>query len=113
MQLWKQQAVFLLNVAKLIQYATTEGFYCTGGELHRTEEQAKIYADKGVGIKNSQHCKRLAIDLNLFTEQGLYLSDAKSYAFLGQYWKSLDPKNRWGGDFPNKDGNHFEMKEIC
>jgi hypothetical protein len=39
MSLSTEQAAFLLDACKLIQYATEQGFKVTGGELSRTPEQ--------------------------------------------------------------------------
>jgi hypothetical protein len=54
------------------------------------------------------HTKRLAIDFNVFKD-GKYLTKSEDLRELGEYWKSLNPKNAWGGDFKNADGNHFSQ----
>ena len=108
MSLSNNQKLFARDIAKLILYVIDQGYTCTLGEAYRTPEQAAIYAQEGKGIKDSLHCKRLAIDINLFKGDD-YLTASKDYAFLGEYWESLDPQNRWGGRF--KDGNHFERQE--
>ena len=65
MSLVKEQAAFLLDVAKLINKATELGFVVTGGELARTPEQQAIYVKTGRSkTMNSIHLKRCAIDLN-------------------------------------------------
>jgi hypothetical protein len=110
MKLFDQQVIFAQNVGKLIDYVFKTPFTCTLGEVYRTPEQAVLDAKKGIGIKDSLHIKRLAIDLNLF-KNGKYLTDSKDYATLGAYWKSLHVLNSWGGDFPKPDGNHFNMRE--
>lgn len=108
MKLSDNQKLFAQDVAKLIEYIYSQGYSCTLGEAYRTPEQAAIYAQEGKGIKDSLHCKRLAIDINLFKDDD-YLTATKDYEFLGNYWETLDKQNRWGGRF--KDGNHFERKE--
>jgi len=67
------------------------------------------YEQAGKGIKESLHCKRLAVDLNLFSPDGDYLSDTESHRVFGEFWESLDPKNKWGGRF--SDGNHYQRDE--
>ena len=111
MELWQRQSLFALNVAKLINFIKSKGYNVTLGEAFRTPEQAKIYANEGKGIVNSLHCKRLAIDLNLITSNGIYLPDDDHYIQFGSYWESLDGFNRWGGHFKRCDGNHFEMQD--
>jgi hypothetical protein len=111
MKLSASQQVFARNVATLITKIFDCSYTCTLGEAFRTEEQANAYAAKGLGIKNSQHCKRMAIDLNLFSPSGKYLTDTEQYETFGVFWEALHPLNRWGGRFKRADGNHFEMKD--
>lgn len=59
-------------------------------------------------MKGSLHFVGLAQDLLIFDKDGKYLTKDEDYAFAGEYWKSLDPDARWGGDFPG-DGNHFSF----
>jgi len=66
MSLQKKQAIFAKNVASLIDYIFANQCSVSIGEVFRTNEQAEIYAKQGKGIINSLHCKKLAIDLNLF-----------------------------------------------
>lgn len=109
MNLSEHQAKFAYDVSNLIRYIFTRGYSVTLGEAYRTPEQAELYAKQGIGIKNSLHCKRLAIDLNLFDSNGQYLPNTKDHEMFGRYWESLDPMNRWGGRFtPKQDGNHYE-----
>jgi len=97
------QQIFTLNIAKLIIWAYAHGYKITLGEG---------YDDDGVGhSKNSLHYSRLAQDINLFKD-GVYLKDTEAYRPLGEYWKSLSDAGYeccWGGDFKNKDGNHFSI----
>lgn len=101
-----EQSEFAQNVSKLLNYIKSRGYHVTLGEAYRTPEQAKIDEKQGKGILNSLHCKRLAIDLNLFDSKGKYLGSNKDYKFAGDYWESLHPHNRWGGNFI-KDGGHI------
>lgn len=109
MSLVAEQAAFLLDAAKLIQYATEQGWVITGGELFRTAEQQQIYVRTGRSkTMNSNHLKRCAIDLNFFRD-GKLVWDKAQLAPLGAFWESLNPKNRWGGNFKSLvDVPHFE-----
>lgn len=112
MKLSEKQSLFAQNVALLLQYIKNKGFSATFGEAFRTEEQAKIYAASGKGISDSLHCKRLAVDLNLISHDGIYLPDSADYKQFGLYWESLHDLNRWGGRFKRMDGNHYEMQDL-
>lgn len=109
MTLGELQRRFLPFVAKLVEYAYTQGYELTAGELYRSPEQAALNAQHGSGIANSLHTLRLAIDMQLFKD-GVYLTDSEQYRLLGEYWKTLDPLCCWGGDFKTRpDGNHFSL----
>lgn len=105
------QSVFAVLTAKLILYALSKGYEVTFGEAYRSKEEAERLAKLGVGIKNSLHTQRLAIDLNLFKE-GKYLSSSESHKFLGEWWeKQSNPPLylcAWGGRFG--DGNHYSIE---
>ena len=107
MTLGEKQQLFTLLLGKLIGHAYAQGYALTVGDAYRDPKQAAANAAQGVGIANSLHCIRLAIDLNLF-EGGQYMTDTEAYRPLGEYWESLHPLCRWGGRF--KDGNHFSIE---
>lgn len=108
MTLRQKQFIFTYLVARLILFANKNGYELTFGETYRTPEQAALNAKKGIGIVNSLHIKRLAIDLNLFKD-GIYLSSSESHRFLGEWWERQHIHCRWGGRF--NDGNHYEFTE--
>lgn len=109
MTLREQQCLFAQLVAKLILWANDNGMQVTFGEAWRTPEQAKRNAASGAGIRNSLHCDRLAVDLNLFVG-GVFIDSTEGHRRLGDYWKSLHLNCRWGGDFKNRrDGNHYSL----
>jgi hypothetical protein len=94
----REQAAFLLDLAKLIEYATAQGFQVTAGELYRTPEQQQIYVKTGRSrTMNSLHLQRRAVDLNFFKD-GKLTYDKKILAPLGLFWESLHPLNSWGGN---------------
>lgn len=93
-----EQAAFLLDVCKLIQFATERGFTLTAGELYRTPEQQEIYVKSGRSqTMNSLHMSRRAVDFNIFKD-GKLVGDKATLAPLGAYWESLHPLNSWGGN---------------
>jgi hypothetical protein len=98
MTLLETQQLFCFNVAQLIIWAYSQGLELTFSE--------SFDSDKKGHMNGSNHYIRLAQDLNLFRND-VYLTDSKEYKALGDHWKSLNPLNRWGGDFKSKDGNHF------
>lgn len=111
MSLVVEQQAFLLDMCRLIAFATKQGFVVTGGELYRTAEQQEIYVKTGRSkTMNSNHLKRCAIDLNFFKD-GKLIYDTKVLAPIGAYWESLSKKNSWGGNWNSfKDVPHFERR---
>jgi len=111
MTLNEKQAVFTLKMAELIIWAFNHNLPVIGSELYRTPEQAEIYAKSGKGILNSNHCKKLAIDLfAVDPDTGHVTWDEGPYQKLGKIWKTLHPLARWGGDFKNRDSVHFSFE---
>jgi len=115
MSLVKEQHLFLLDVAKLINRIANSGMIVTGGELYRTAEQQAIYVKSGLSTTtNSKHLVRLAIDLNFFVIDAngnpKLTYDKSIIKPFGDYWESLAPgKNKWGGNWATfKDVPHFE-----
>ena len=109
MTLREQQSLFIKLLPRLIDYAYAMGYELTGGELQRSKAQAEANAASGAGISNSLHLIRLAIDLNLFKD-GQFLAETEAHRLLGQFWKTLHPDCRWGGDFTKPDGNHYSLR---
>ena len=117
MGLVRDQCIFMIQVADLIRKAADLGLVITAGEMYRTSEQQAIYVRTGRSkTMDSQHLKRLAIDLNFFeaapdgTLRVVYYTPA--ICSLGAYWESLDPANRGGGNWTSfRDVPHFERRE--
>lgn len=107
--LLKKQMTFSRNVGHLLMWAAEQGYGVTLGEAWRTPEQAALNAKNGKGISKSLHISRLALDINLF-RNGELCKEVNDYKPLGDYWKSLDALNRWGGDFKSRDAVHFSME---
>lgn len=104
-----EQAAFLLDVCKLVPFATDLGFVVTGGELMRTPYQQEEYVRRGLSrTLDSYHLQKLAIDLN-FLKYGLLVHTRQELLPVGKYWESLSPQNYWGGNFKGfPDLGHFE-----
>jgi hypothetical protein len=103
------QRIHVDMVASLIAFVYGAGYELSWGEAYRTQEQAQWDAQHGSGIFNSVHCDRLAVDLQLFKD-GVYLTDPAAYKFMGDFWKTLHPLARWGGDFHTVDADHFSLE---
>lgn len=107
-----EQAAFLIDFCKLVQYCTeTLGWKVTAGELWRPVEMQRIYVQTGRSkTMESKHLIRLAGDLNFFIA-GTFVCTVEDIKPAGDYWESLNPKNFWGGNFNTfKDVPHFERR---
>lgn len=94
-----KQQDFAHMQALLILHAEALGYRVTLGHATRCE-------DCPVGHPNSLHKKRLAIDINLFDQDGVYLSHPAYHEELGLYWESIG--GTWGGRF--NDANHYSLE---
>ena len=97
-----QQTLFAKMVPRLIDKAYEMGYLVTFGDAFRSPLCA-------YGASNSKHKIRLAIDLNLFTQDGVYLEDTEDHKLLGEWWESQG--GIWGGRFKQKDGNHYQAPD--
>ena len=80
--------------ARLIYFINDKGYECA------------IAPDGEPHMKKSLHYSGLAKDFAIY-KNGEYLIATEDYKFAGEFWKSLNPDFRWGGDFKRPDGNHF------
>lgn len=109
-----KQRKFVRLLVELLSWALAQGYHIRLGEAWRSPEQAARNAARGVGIANSLHCERLAIDL-LISDGTRELITVDEVRPLGEYWKSLDPDARWGGDFVGRtagDVGHFSLSHL-
>ena len=132
MTLREHQESFSRDTIRLYNRILESGYTFTYGEAYRTELQAWVNSQKanshiechaidgsvtkfpgsvgGVGISKSLHMSRLAIDVNIF-HLGALITDKKMLQPIFDYWESLDPQNRAGGNFKSfYDAPHFERK---
>ena len=126
MKLSENQIIFSINIADLILKANSMGIGLTFGDAFRPQELQILYCyGYSVEVENdapkliksnkrsqtlvSKHGKRLAVDFNHFLD-GILTYDKAVLQELGDYWESLHPKNRWGGNFKSfLDIPHYEM----
>lgn len=115
MNLREQRCLFARLLARLIEHAYSLGYEVSLEEVMRSKVQAQANAASGAGISNSLHLIGLAADLNLYID-GVWQQKSEAHKPLGDYWKSLHPLARWGGDFkdgqgrPKPDGNHYSLE---
>ena len=108
-QLGKRQELFMWLLPRLIDEIHNRGYEVRGGDLFRDPRvHGAVGEKKGYGYSKSRHKSKCAIDLNLFKD-GVYLTKTEDHKPFGDFWKSLDPLCEWGGDFGNKDGNHYQV----
>lgn len=110
-ELLSLQFKFAEDTTKLYLYIISRGLQFRYGEAWRSDQQAKRNEEHGVGIINSLHCDRLAVDLIIHYHDGEEVS-REDYEDVGTYWKALDDRNCWGGDFEGKtagDIYHFSL----
>lgn len=121
LSLIEAQFLFSRCLGQLLVYADESGSLVTMGECYRSPEEAARLHALGAGIRNSNHCKRLAVDLlcwRLKHGEWIWLRDGTEpeYRILGNKWKSLSKFTRWGGDFITRpDPGHFsvEWEGVC
>ena len=106
------QEEFSVALGKLLIKAGEMGTPFRCGELLRTPEQAAVYAAQKKGSLTSVHIIRLAFD-GFIIKDGQLSNDVEVYRPLADYWKSLHPNARWGGDFKPPaplDPYHFSFE---
>jgi hypothetical protein len=96
-------------LGEFIVWIYNQGYEITLGEVWRPPEQARANAEAKIGISNSLHIKRLAVDINLFKNSALTWN-IEDYRPLGAKWKSMGQDHRWGGDFKKRDSVHFSIE---
>ena len=68
-----------------------------------------IGADGLKHMEGSLHFDGLAVDIILSVSDEKILESTEDHRPYGEYWKSLHPYCRWGGDFRKSDGNHYSI----
>jgi hypothetical protein len=108
MSLRREQSAFARDIVRLLLYADAQGYEYTFGEFERPIEMQKLHVAAGRSqTMNSNHLRRCAADIYFFRDGKLTFNIED----LGRFWESLDPKNRWGGNWKTfKDVPHFERQ---
>ncbi len=89
-----KQQWFAEITARLVRKMIFEGYQVTLGRVHDCSKPQSL------------HCKKLAVDLNLFIN-GRYLKNTESHQQFGEFWESMG--GSWGGRWG--DGNHYSLGE--
>jgi D-alanyl-D-alanine carboxypeptidase len=108
MTLGEQQSLFVVLSVQFMQWVLAQGYELTYGEAWRSPAEAQIDQQEGIGVANSLHTLRLAIDLNL-KKDGVLLTTKDDYAPLGAQWLTMHELARWGGNFQKIDADHFSL----
>lgn len=109
MSLNEKQSEFTACIAELITWAFDNGYPLILAEAFRTPEQAALNAEAGSGISNSNHCKKLAVDM-FRIKNGTITWDLLEYKPVGEKWLTIHTDARWGGNFKSKDAVHFSFE---
>ena len=118
MTLSDKQHAFAKDFARLLSFLIENGVKFTLGEGHRPQILQDIYFSEGASwTKHSLHTQKLAHDINFFLD-GQYIGNMKPeeakkrLQFIGDFWTSLSPENRWGGNHNPRqlDVPHFERR---
>ena len=97
-------------VGVLLSAAPVLGFRVTFGDAYRDPRAfGKVGEDGPYGHPSSNHKKRLAVDLNVFNEEGRYLQGTEAeqaHSVLHDLWDVLGGARRLPEDL-----NHYEIYE--
>jgi len=108
MSLSDGQWEFAKDVGRLFAYLTFNDYKFTIGEVLRTPEQQQIYLKTGKSkTANSKHLEKKAIDLNIWVRNELTY-DVEKLKPIGEFWESLNPKNKAGMFWKWVDAPHYE-----
>ena len=101
----ERRCEFSLDLASLLIYADRRGYGAAVHWVYRNEAANESVS----GVSNSNHLEGLAADINLYDPAGQWLANTADHEWLGDYWESIRPENRWGGRYG--DGNHYERTD--
>ena len=114
MKLSDRQFQFAKDVILLMTFCAVNNVKITLGEAFRTEYQHKEYQRiEYTFATRSKHQDRLAIDLNMWSGDKVMWTmtpaeQKAAFQHVGDYWESIRPGNKWGGNWHWIDATHFE-----
>jgi hypothetical protein len=114
-----QQYEFGKDVILLLMFLHRNGIKYSLGECWRRPETQKILHEKGYSnVDKGGHQDKLAIDIFMWLN-GKFMEytweNRDRLIFVGDFWKSLNQLNVWGGDWTihsKPDLVHFERKRV-
>ncbi len=104
---WAFGNATIVGACGLRAKAREDGLVAVIDEVSRGLAQALWNVKNALGIANSVHRDRLAVDILLFTPEGVYLTAEAFYRPLGEWWESLlipGCTPCWGGRFRDRKG---------
>ena len=111
MTLGQKQELFAFLLPRLLDFIYERGYQARLGDLFR-DPRVHGYFGHSSRISysgpRSVHKLKIAVDINLF-KNGEFLRNTEDHREIGEYWKTLHPLCRWGGDFQRPDGNHYSL----
>lgn len=109
-----EQWLFMRCMNQLLNYAYGTNWALLDPTYKQVEFRAGDFnrPDRKGHMSESQHYDRCAADV-ILDVNGEYIEDSHHpiYVKLGTFWKALDKRCRWGGDFRRPDGNHFSVTD--
>lgn len=114
MSLSDAQRRFTALLPILLQYGNARPGYAVRLDMaaRSMEEQQRLMEAGATKTLDSGHTRRLAADLIVDRWDGRTFVtswEPVDYKPLGAFWKSLDPRCMWGGDWDTlRDYGHFE-----
>jgi len=116
MKLSDQQFEFAKDCVLLELWMINHGYKFTYGEAWRPDEMQKIYYEQGkskIKERGGPHGYRLARDYNIWVNGKLTYAK-EILQPIGDFWESLNPLNRWGGNYKGDfiDTPHFERRRV-
>jgi hypothetical protein len=115
-----ERCEFSLNLSRLEIYANEKGYKLARDEgrvfRERKGNQGDVvskFTDR-VHSYNSLHYQGLAQDYCLYIDNEYIIGDHIAWWDLASFWKNLNPKCTWGGNFKTGskgDFNHFSWGE--